>query len=417
LILSSSRLNRRVGLSFLYFIQGIPQGLIYFALLDWLASIKFSISDIAIITSIASLPWVLKFIIGPFVDSYQTSGMGKRKPWIMGSLTFLSIAFFLSAKIVSVYGVPSPLILGSILFLVMLSTSVLDVATDGLAIDVLDQKERGLSNGLMWGFRTLGVSLAAILGSYLIKTHGLDHALLKFGLLNVIFLLLIVPLREIKDDKYFSFIRSGKKKELKLKQTIKTLYKNSITPSMLLLIIFCLTSNITSGMHYVSVSNLYINSSGWDHEALTKIRSMGLYVGIFSALAGGYLSDKHSPYRIILISQILIATTILSFVIAGNSISVFYVGSILLVLLSALGSFIMSASLSLCMGLTFKAIAATQFAFLMSIRHLSRISGEWLAGLLDYLRVSTFDIYLIMFFLSFLPIIVIHKMRVLEKTR
>ena len=84
MVLSNNRLSRRVGLSFLYLVQGIPQGLIYFALIDWMASRNFSITDIAIITSIASLPWALKFIIGPFVDSYQNSKMGKRKPWRIG---------------------------------------------------------------------------------------------------------------------------------------------------------------------------------------------------------------------------------------------------------------------------------------------------------------------------------------------
>ena len=147
MVLSYNRLNRRVGLSFLYFIQGMPQGLIYFALLDWMASINFSISDIAIITSIASLPWMFKFIIGPFVDSYQFSQMGKRKPWIVGSLILLSIAFFLSSNIISIQ--ISPLLIGLSLFFIMLCTSILDVATDGLAIDILEENERGLSLSLI----------------------------------------------------------------------------------------------------------------------------------------------------------------------------------------------------------------------------------------------------------------------------
>jgi hypothetical protein len=69
------------------------------------------------------------------------------------------------------------------------------------------------------------------------------------------------------------------------------------------------------------------------------------------------------------------------------------------------------------MSLSFKVIAATQFAFLMSIRHFSRIIGEWLAGLLDYLNISVNEIYLVMFLLSFLPILVIQRMMVLNKAR
>ena len=184
-----------------------------------------------------------------------------------------------------------------------------------------------------------------------------------------------------------------------------------------MLILFCLVSNISFGMHYVSISNLYTNIAGWDHETLTKIRSLGLYIGIFSAVGGGYLSDKYSPYRIIILSQLIIALIMISVFILNSQISNLYIGSSILILLSVMGSFVMSASLSLCMGLSIKAIAATQFAFLMSIRHFSRIIGEWLAGILDYLNISTNEIYLVMFLLSFLPILAIQRMMVLNKIR
>ena len=184
-----------------------------------------------------------------------------------------------------------------------------------------------------------------------------------------------------------------------------------------MLILFCLTSNISFGMHYVSISNLYINNSGWDYDILTKVRSIGLYVGIFSAILGGYLSDKYNPYKIIIVSQFIIALLMISMTIMINQISNLYIGSIILIFLSAMGSFVMSASLALCMGLSIKVIAATQFAFLMSIRHFSRIIGEWLAGFLDYINLSINEIYIVMFFLSFLPILAIQRMMVLNKIR
>ena len=416
MVLSYNRLNRRVGLSFLYFIQGMPQGLIYFALLDWMASINFSISDIAIITSIASLPWMFKFIIGPFVDSYQFSQMGKRKPWIVGSLILLSIAFFLSSNIISIQ--ISPLLIGLSLFFIMLCTSILDVATDGLAIDILEENERGLSNGLMWGARTFGVSFAALLGSFLLKNNGLSQAFIYFGIIILVSIIVVIPQKENHGDKFLSLEKSEKREGWTgLRENLIKLYNTSITPLLFMLILFCLTSNISFGMHYVSISNLYINNSGWDYDILTTVRSIGLYVGIFSAILGGYLSDKYNPYKIIIVSQFIIALLMISMTIMINQISNLYIGSIILIFLSAMGSFVMSASLALCMGLSIKVIAATQFAFLMSIRHFSRIIGEWLAGFLDYINLSINEIYIVMFFLSFLPILAIQRMMVLNKIR
>ena len=416
MVLSNSRLNRRVGLSFLYFIQGVPQGLIYFSLIDWLASKDFSIGDIAIITSIASLPWTLKFIIGPFVDSYQLSKMGKRKPWILSSLILLSLIFLFLSQFISIH--LSPVLIGLSLSLIILSTSILDVATDGLAIDILDKDERGISNGFMWGARTLGVSISALISSILIRNYGLNQTFELFGITLLASSLFIIFQKENITDKMISFSKLSKKEQaIDLKKTLYGLYQTSVTPLISMLILFCLVSNISFGMHYVSISNLYTNIAGWDHEILTKIRSLGLYIGIFSAIGGGYLSDKYSPYKIIIISQLIIALTMISVFILSGQISNLYIGSLILILLSVMGSFVMSASLSLCMGLSIKAIAATQFAFLMSIRHFSRIIGEWLAGLLDYLSISINEIYLIMFLLSFLPILTIQRMMVLNKIR
>ena len=416
MVLSNSRLNRRVGLSFLYFIQGVPQGLIYFSLIDWLASKGFSIGDIAIITSIASLPWTLKFIIGPFIDSYQLSKMGKRKPWILSSLILLSLIFLFLSQFISIH--LSPVLIGLSLSLIILSTSILDVATDGLAIDILDKDERGISNGFMWGARTLGVSISALISSILIRNYGLNQTFELFGITLLASSLFIIFQKENITDKMISFSQLSKKEQaIDLKKALYSLYQTSVTPLIFMLILFCLVSNISFGMHYVSISNLYTNIAGWDHEILTKIRSLGLYIGIFSAIGGGYLSDKYSPYKIIIISQLIIALTMISVFILSGQISNLYIGSLILILLSVMGSFVMSASLSLCMSLSIKAIAATQFAILMSIRHFSRIIGEWLAGLLDYLSISINEIYLIMFLLSFLPILTIQRMMVLNKIR
>ena len=407
--LSNSRFHRRAGLSGLYFIQGIPQGLVYFALLDWLASVGFNISDIAIVMSLASLPWTFKVLIGPFVDTIKLSKMGKRKPWIFFSLLSSSLIFIISSNYISIE--LSPLTIGLNLFAVILSTSILDVATDGLAIDTLNQDERGISNGLMWASRTVGVSSAAVFASFAINEIGIKETFLFFGFLNFFFSLLSLIMRENKDDQLLSLKLTEKIEFSYYKETFSNLYNKCKMQIFILLMGFCLLSNIAFGMHYVSISNLFIASNNWDNSNLTEIRSIGLYVGAVAAIIGGYLSDKFNPYRIIIISQIMIALVFLLIAIFENNISNFYIGSLFIVIISALGSFLMSASLSLCMGLSMTAVAASQFALLMSIRHFSRIIGEWSAGLLDYNDVSLNNLYFIMFLVSFLPIIIIFRMK------
>lgn len=407
--LSNSRFNRRAGLSILYFIQGIPQGLVYFALLDWLTSVGFGISDIAIVMSLASLPWTFKILLGPFVDTLKSSKMGKRKPWIFFSLLISSLVFFVSSNYIS--NELSAISIGLSLFTVILFTSILDVATDGLAIDTLNDDERGISNGLMWASRTIGVSSAAVFASFAINKIGIRETFLFFGFLNLFFSLFILLIRENNSNQLLSFKSTSKIKFSYYQKTIIDLFNISKAPVFILLMGFCLLSNISFGMHYVSISNLYIISNNWDNSNLTEIRSFGLYIGAAVAIVGGYLSDRINPYRVIIVSQIMIAFVFLLIALFESSISNFYIGSLLIIIISALSSFLMAASLSLCMGFSKTAVAASQFALLMSIRHFSRIIGEWSAGILDYNDVSLSNLYFIMFLISFLPVITIFRMK------
>lgn len=406
--LYNSRFNRRAGLTGLYFIQGIPQGLIYFSILDWLASVGFSISDIAIVLSLASLPWTFKILIGPFVDTIKSSKMGKRKPWIFFSLLFSSIIFFISSNYISTE--LSPLIIGLNLLIVILFTSILDVATDGLAIDTLNDDERGISNGLMWASRTIGVGLAAVFSSLTINEIGIKETFILFGFLNLFFSLSTLIIKENKNDQLLSFRLSNRVALSYYRNTILDLYKMVKEPIFVLLMGFCLLSNISFGMHYVSISNLYIVSNNWDNSNLTEIRSIGLYLGALVAIIGGYLSDRLNLYKVIILSQVMIALVFLLVALFESSISNFYTGSLFIITISGLGSCIMSASLSLCMGFSITTVAASQFALLMSIRHFSRIIGEWSAGILNYNDFSLSNLYFTMFLISFLPAFMIYKM-------
>ena len=399
---------KRTSLCLLYFLQGIPQGLIYFALLDWLAGNNFSIKDIAIVTVIASIPWSLKFLIGPFVDRFSNSLMGKRRPWIITSTILMSITLIIGS-IISDQNI-DPTILGLILFSTILATSTLDVATDGLAIDILDENERGFVNGLMWAFRTLGMSISAIFSSVVINIYGLSYAMLDLGIIIIIFGIILFFLKERQSDAIISLNSISHKEnenmDLKFSKILSIIINSFSNKFIFLLLLFCLTSNLASGIHFSSVSYLYINYAEWESYDLTKLRSIGLYGGIIAALIGGYLSDKINPQTIIKISQIGLA--IFCFVI-GIYIEVLrneFLGISILLAFSFFNSFGMTAVLSLCMKYSITASAASLFAIFMSARHLSRIGGEAIVGIFDgIMNITVNNIYLITSLICLLPLI------------
>ena len=93
--------------------------------------------------------------------------MGKRRPWIILSTLFMSLTIFIAATLSK--DEINILLLGITFFLTLLATSILDVSTDGLAIDILNDDERGIVNGLMWAFRTFGLSLSGISSAYILS--------------------------------------------------------------------------------------------------------------------------------------------------------------------------------------------------------------------------------------------------------
>ena len=397
---------KRSYLCSLYFLQAIPQGLIYFSIQDWLTGNGFTIKDIALITAIASIPWSLKFIIAPFVDYYSESNMGKRRSWIILSMLSMSLTIFIAA-ILSKNGIDL-LLLGITFFSTLLATSILDVSTDGLAIDILNDNERGIVNGLMWAFRTFGLSLSGISSAYIMANYGLTNAILFIGFFILLAGLLLSFFRERKTDRYLSLGTNINTKELspfKFKDIIILIIKTIKQKHIFLLILFCLTSNLASGIHFSSISYLYTNYADWESFDLTFYRSVALYGGILAALLGGYLSDKVNSQLIIKISHISLGFLCLLIAIHTNIIMNQFFGIGILLAFSFFNSFALTAVLSLCMKFSLSSSAASIFAIFMSTRHFSRIIGETFAGISDgFFNLTVGSIYLIAAFFCILPL-------------
>ena len=397
---------KRSYLCSLYFLQAIPQGLIYFSIQDWLTGNGFTIKDIALITAIASIPWSLKFIIAPFVDYYSESNMGERRSWIILSILFMSLTIFIAA--IHSKNAIDPLILGITFFSTLLAASILDVSTDGLAIDILNDNERGIVNGLMWAFRTFGLSLSGISSAYIMANYGLTNAILFIGFFIILVGFLLSFFREKQTDRYMSLGTNINNKELssfKFKDIIILIIKTIKQKHIFLLILFCLTSNLASGIHFSSISYLYTNYADWESFDLTFYRSVALYGGILAALLGGYLSDKVTSQLIIKISHISLGFLCLLIAIHTNIIMNQFFGIGILLAFSFFNSFALTAVLSLCMKFSLSSSAASIFAIFMSTRHFSRIIGETFAGIFDgFFNLTVSSIYLIAAFLCILPL-------------
>ena len=134
---------RKLGILWtLYFVQGLPFGFQATALPVYLRAEGVSLAGVGF-ASLLSLPWSLKILFAPLVDRYGAHRLGKRRAWILP----LQLGLLGCCAVAAV--VPPDRALTPILLLVFgmnLFAATMDVAVDGLAVDVLEPGELGQGN-------------------------------------------------------------------------------------------------------------------------------------------------------------------------------------------------------------------------------------------------------------------------------
>ena len=149
-LLPVSRTRKATLLAALYLAQGLPFGFFTLALPVLLRDAGLSLKAISAL-SLLSLPWAFKFLWAPVLDH-----RGTRRGWLL-ALQFASLAAALLLTQVDLAS--NYLLLFTAAFLFNLIAASQDVVTDGLAVRLLDARERGLGNGVQVGAYRLGMIL------------------------------------------------------------------------------------------------------------------------------------------------------------------------------------------------------------------------------------------------------------------
>jgi PAT family beta-lactamase induction signal transducer AmpG len=195
----------------LYVAQGIPWGFVTVTFAAWLAQPQQGITaeQLGPTLAVATLPWSFKFLWGPLMDRFTIRSLGRRRPWIilaqsmailvLGSMLFvkdLAAMVWTSAPeddpvTRAVFAlVPGPL--AALILLANVFISLQDVAVDALAVDLLEEKERGIANGLMYGSSYLGTALGGAGLGLVVAKLGIQAGL--FGQALMLFAIMLLPI-------------------------------------------------------------------------------------------------------------------------------------------------------------------------------------------------------------------------------
>ena len=160
---------RTASVALLSFSSGLPLGLVWIAIPDWMRSIGVDIRVVGLLT-LAQAPWSFKILWAPLMDRWTPPFLGRRRGWAAIAQVALLL---LGLGLAGVGNHPdTPWVIGALALAIAFASATQDVAIDAYAVDVLRADEQGVAVGArialyraaMFVAGGLSITLAAEIG-------------------------------------------------------------------------------------------------------------------------------------------------------------------------------------------------------------------------------------------------------------
>lgn len=305
-------LARIILLGSLYLAQGLPYGFFTQALPVLLRKSGMSLPLISLANVLAA-PWILKFLWAPAIDRVPAPSRGRRRvviiPLQLASVAVLAaLAFAGSAELIW------PLFVAVLLINLLAATQ--DIATDGLAVEILGPHERGLGNGLQVGAYRTGMIIGGGLMLLVFAYSGWVAAFL--GLAGILFLTTI-PILVFREP----VTEPAPSEQTSFAAIRESLERPGMWPWLLVPMTFKVGEWFATAMLRTFLTDAKL---GLDDIAL-MLGIVGFTAAVLGALAGGALTTRLGRHRALVVFGTLQTIAIASFALASlyPSTPMFYV--------------------------------------------------------------------------------------------
>ncbi len=425
--MSSHRGIRTAILCLLYFAQGFPYGFVLYTLLTVFLDQGYTREQAAIISGFSVLPWTFKFIWAPLIDSVRFPAMGLRRPWIVFAQLGMAITLIANARAgdlgslapgetieVSSWAarifawvpgatestqsneVSTLVFVAGIFFLHNAFTSLQDVATDALAVDILEESERGRVNGFMWGSKLFGITAGTTGGAYLIEQFNLNITLQVMAVGILVIAACVLAVREREGEKRFPWSKgtAGSTGVQALRSPIVVLAELSRALSKWTTgaaVVLSIITSISAGIFIPLASDTFINVFNWDSlDYSSALGTWGIGGELCGALIGGFLCDRIGRRKIAALGGLGMGIAMIAFSTLVSSAS----GdpTWILPVFKGFVAFQTVALFSLYMKISWTTAAATQFTLYMAVSNFGTFIGNEISRIKDMERVQLFMI-------------------------
>ena len=407
--MQDSKAARFGTLCSLYFSQGVPWAFIAVAFVAYLVGHDtYDISDdeVAALTLMGTLPWMFgKLILGPMIDRFQSSTMGRRRPWVLFSQFGMVVTM---AAFLLIDEPETDLAAIGMFFLIHnIFAALQDVSSDALAVDVLKEDEVALANGLMFVSKGFGFMFAAlILGNILIDS-GFQSALnVQIPLLLVLMLIPFFILEREGDSRFLGGTSDNEQHQNasmnfgELKDALFGVMKESSTRWALLLAgIVWIGGGMGGGMGIIDMQFpfVFVEDLGWSEEDYLALKGATIFMmTMLGFLIGGFLGKKFGSHKVMMYA--VGAGTVMTIIwsgLRGNWSDDSFMQYAWMIWTFVWG--IVGANLiALLMSLTSSELGGTQFSLYMTAINIGAISGTMISPrLLELLNDSYPNLFIV----------------------
>ena len=383
--LSENTFLRYFNFIALYFAQGVPEGMLFYGIPAWMAMNGKTPGDIAGFAVACGLPWSFKFIVAPLMDRHTYLPMGRKRPWVLLGQVGLTVSCMVLAN------VPDPLnnlnLFMAAGFVVSFFGAFQDVATDGMAVDIIPIKEQARANGLMWGSKIIGVSISLAMGSWLLNQYNFTTAILILSVMISIIMLVPIFLRERPHEKILPWTKGAASPETEKLQLTNwsTIFKSlySVFSLRNSLLLACILFISQGAYNYIDtlLTIFTVQELGWTNIAYSQFYSSATLIGgISGMIIGGFLIDRFGKKRMMSLYFIgmVIITAALSY-FKFYWVNTTFIFSFMIIY-NMLYTFACIGIFAIAMQCCWKKVSASQFTLYMTIANLGRIALAALIG-------------------------------------
>ena len=407
--LSENALLRYLTFAALYFAQGIPQGLLWYALPAWMAMNGKTPAEIGSFIAVIGLPWSFKIIVAPFMDRFTFLPMGRRKPWMLFGQAGL-VASFAALAVVKdpLNHLPILMFIG---FMSSLASIFQDISVDSLAIDILPVNQQARANGLMWGSKIIGTSATVAVTSWLINHYGYFMSMILFSFVVLGIMLFPLLLKERPGEKRFPWSAgraspfASKIQLHSWKVIFKSLFRVFILPVSLTMGVAAFSQNVGRGLVDAILPVFTVQKLGWTDAYYSQIFATTTLVGgILGMFVAGAMIDIFGKIRMMIFYAIALIILLLTMSLLTHywTNEVFIIS--FFIAFYSLNAFMTIASFAIAMQLCWKRIAATQFTLYMAISNIGLSVGPYIMGIMK----THFDWqYVFMIYLVFMAVVLL----------